>query len=56
MTNIGESQSPLFLARLSLLALTEIGDFATVQRLIAEAGEAMDAARMDTASPTVLPV
>jgi hypothetical protein len=57
MTNIGETQSSLFLARFALLAVTEIGDVATVQRLIADASEAMDSAqKMDTTSPTVLPV
>ena len=57
MTNIGESQSSLFLARFALLAVAEIGDFATVQRLIADASEAMDSAqKMDTTSSTVLPV
>ena len=57
MTNIGETQSSLFLARFALLAVAEIGDAATVQRLIADASEAMDTAqKMDTTAPTVLPV
>ena len=44
MTNIGETQSSLFLARFALLAVAEIGDVATVQRLIADASEEMDSA------------
>lgn len=37
MTELGETSTPLFLARFALLAMTEIGDAATIARLIAEA-------------------
>ena len=39
MTDIGEAASMLFLARFAMLAINEIGDAKTVQRLIADAGE-----------------
>lgn len=39
MTDLGESNTPLFLARFALLAITEIGNAATVARLIQDAGQ-----------------
>jgi hypothetical protein len=41
MTELGEARSSLFLARFALLAIHAIGDIATAQRLIADAGEGM---------------
>ena len=43
MTNLGEDNAPLFLARLALLAITEIGNADIAQRLIADAGEGIGA-------------
>jgi hypothetical protein len=56
MTDLGEARSPLFLARFALLAVTEIGDLATVQRLIADASEAMADAQLETAPSIIAPV
>jgi hypothetical protein len=41
MTDLGPAQAPLYLARFALLAMTQIGDRATVERLIAEAGDGL---------------
>lgn len=41
MTMLGEAQAPLYLARFALLALTEIGDRATVERLIVDAASGL---------------
>ena len=49
MTDLGEAQSPLFLARFALLAITEIGDMATAQRLIGNASEGLNGAEPETA-------
>lgn len=45
MTALGEAQAPLYLARFALLALTEIGDRATVERLIADAATGLSGDR-----------
>jgi hypothetical protein len=37
MTALGEAQAPLYLARFALLALTQIDDRSTIERLITEA-------------------
>jgi hypothetical protein len=42
MTDLGEARSSLFLARFALLAIHEIDDIATAQRLIADASEGME--------------
>jgi hypothetical protein len=42
MTALGETQAPLYLARFALLALTEIGDRATGERLINEAAMGLE--------------
>ena len=47
MTQLGEANAQLFLARFALLALHTIGDADTGQRLIDEAG-----ARMSETSPS----
>jgi hypothetical protein len=39
MTELGEPQAPLFLARFALLAIERIGDPAAAQRLIDAAAE-----------------
>ena len=39
MTELGEAKTRLFLARFALLAMTEIGDAATVARLTADAAQ-----------------
>ena len=44
MTQVGEAQSSLFLARFALLAIAAIGDAEVVQRLIADASEGMEKA------------
>jgi hypothetical protein len=41
MTALGEAQAPLYLARFALLAMTQIGDRATIERLIVEAGDGL---------------
>lgn len=41
MTQLGEAQSPLFLARFALLSIAEIGDAQVVHRLIADASESL---------------
>ncbi len=41
MTRLGEAQSPLFLARLALLAFERMGDAASAQALIDAAGAGM---------------
>jgi hypothetical protein len=41
MTELGEAQAPLFLARFALLAMVRIGDMNIVQQLIADASEGM---------------
>lgn len=43
MTEIGEARAPLFLARFALLAIDEIGDSRTVERILVDAGEGMTA-------------
>ncbi|TGN94484.1 MULTISPECIES: hypothetical protein [unclassified Burkholderia] len=47
MTGIGEADAALFLARFALLAIEAIGDTATVNRLIADAGDGLP----DTGTP-----
>ncbi len=37
MTDLGEPNTPLFLARFALLAITEIGDPTTIARMIDDA-------------------
>jgi hypothetical protein len=44
MTGIGEAQSPLFLARFALLAMTQIGDSTVIQQLIDMAADKPDEA------------
>jgi hypothetical protein len=44
MTRLGESQSPMFLARFALLAIDRIADAETVHQLIAAAAHDLDAA------------
>ncbi len=39
MTDLGESNAPLFLARFALLALAHIGDAAAARRLIGAAAD-----------------
>ncbi|MBN3828308.1 hypothetical protein G3O00_32570 [Burkholderia sp. Ac-20384] len=41
MTRIGEADASLFLARFAWLSIEEIGDSATVARLIADAGDGL---------------
>jgi len=41
MSELGETQAPLFLARFALLAMHQIGTAERVQRLIDEAEEGM---------------
>lgn len=50
MTELGETDAPLFLARFAMLAMMEIGDATAVQRLIADAGEAMKGSAPQAAS------
>ncbi|MBS4049318.1 MAG: hypothetical protein KG075_23435 [Alphaproteobacteria bacterium] len=38
LTSIGEAKAQLYLARFALLAMVELNDLHTVQRLIEEAG------------------
>ncbi len=42
LTTLGEPQANLFLARFSLLALVQIGDEATVQRLLDAAAQGLE--------------
>ena len=51
MTDLGEARAPLFLARLALLAISEIGDAAAAQRLIADASEGMGSPEPPPAQP-----
>jgi Protein of unknown function (DUF2783) len=44
MTQLGESQSSMFLARFALLAINHIADAETTQQLIAAAAEDLTAA------------
>ena len=44
MTRLGESNAPLFLARLSLLAIERLGDGGTALGLIESAAEDIDGA------------
>jgi hypothetical protein len=44
MTALGAEQAPLYLARFALLALTEIADRPTCERLITEAVEGLEPA------------
>jgi len=44
MTALGDAQAPLYLARFALLALTEIADRPTSERLIIEAADGLDPA------------
>lgn len=39
MTQLGEQQAPLFLARFALLAIHAIGDAGLIQQLITDASE-----------------
>ncbi|ABE30238.1 hypothetical protein DR64_409 [Paraburkholderia xenovorans LB400] len=41
MTDVGETNASLFLARFALLAITRLGEADAVLNLIAEAGEGM---------------
>ncbi|MDH5540299.1 MAG: hypothetical protein OEY03_12920 [Rhizobacter sp.] len=41
MTQLGESQAPLFLARFALLASVQVGQAEIVERLIADAAEGL---------------
>ncbi len=41
MTQLGEAQSQLFLARFALLSIAEIGDAQVVHRLISDAHESL---------------
>ena len=42
MTGLGEAQAPLFLARLALLALTELDDAELAQRLRSDAAHGLE--------------
>jgi hypothetical protein len=42
MTQLGEKQAPLFLARFALLAIDAIGNAGLVQQLITDASEVPD--------------
>lgn len=42
MTDLGETNTPLFLARFALLAITEIGNSATIARLIQDAAHDLE--------------
>ena len=42
MTALGEAQAPLYLARLALLALTELDDAGLAQRLLSEAAHGIE--------------
>ena len=42
MTALGEAQAPLFLARLALLALTELDDAELAQRLLSDAAHGLE--------------
>ncbi len=44
MTAVGEAQSPLFMARFALLAMSRIGDAAAVQQLVVQAAQDLPAA------------
>ena len=37
MTQVGEAQAPLFMARFALLAMVAVGDRAALQRMVQEA-------------------
>ena len=50
MTELGEDESSLFLARFALLAVIKIDDAAAVERLIADASEKIKGAEPETAS------
>jgi hypothetical protein len=50
MTELGEAESSLFLARFALLAVIKIDDAAAVERLIADASEKIKGAEPETAS------
>ena len=41
MTQLGESQAPLFLARFAMLASAQVGQAEVVERLIADAAEGL---------------
>jgi hypothetical protein len=47
MTQLGESNAPLFLARFALLAIDRLGDAAIVRRLIDAAAEDLAASNLD---------
>lgn len=44
MTQLGENQAPLFLARFAMLAIERLGDAAVAQQLIDAAAEDMTSA------------
>ncbi len=44
MTQLGENQAPLFLARFAMLAIDRLGDAAVAQQLIDAAAEDMSSA------------
>lgn len=44
MTQLGENQAPLFLARFAMLAIDRLGDAAVAQQLIDTAAEDMSSA------------
>jgi hypothetical protein len=47
MTELGEGQSRLFLARFALLAITNMNDMAKAQRLIADASDGLKGAESE---------
>lgn len=53
MTQIGEAQSQLFLARFALLAITEIADAQVVHRLISDASESLLCGRPADSDPAL---
>lgn len=53
MTQIGEAQSQLFLARFALLTINEIGDAQVVHRLISDASESLLGSRPVDSHPAL---
>lgn len=43
MTELGEAQAPLYLARFALLAIVRIGDDAVIRRMLVDAAEGLQA-------------
>lgn len=43
MTQLGEAQAPLYLARFALLAIVRIGDDAVIRQMLADAAEGLQA-------------